>query len=76
MIGVFLSVALALLAMAGGFAYVRMRKPNAEPDYFMPMLTPSLSGTATDVSRDETRSGRHVRKVRAIDLEQVRSAGL
>jgi hypothetical protein len=76
MVSVFLSVALALVVVAGVVMYSRLRKQAAEPDYFMPMLTQSSPGSFDERGPETivvTRSGR---KIRTLDLEQIRSAGL
>jgi len=76
MVGVFLSVALASVVVAAAVAYNRLRKQAAEPDYFMPMLTQSSPGTFDERGPDGFVVMRNGRKIRAIDLEQIRSAGL
>lgn len=76
MVSVFLSVALALVVIAGAVAYTRLRKQAAEPDYFMPMLTQSSPGSFDDRAADGVVVTRNGRKIRKLDLEQIRSAGL
>ena len=76
MVSVFLSVALALVVVAGAVAYSRLRKQVAEPDYFMPMLTQSSPGTFEERAPNSVVVMRNGRKIRALDLEQIRSAGL
>jgi hypothetical protein len=75
MYSVLVGAAVALLGLAGVLIYIRMRKPLAEPDYFMPILTPSEShdaGPEPQVGERPLRS----RRARHLDLEQIRSSGL
>jgi hypothetical protein len=76
MVSVFLSVALAFVVAAGAVMYSRLRKQAAEPDYFIPMLTQSSPGTFDERGPEAVVVTRSGRKIRALDLEQIRSAGL
>ena len=73
MIGLFFTAALAILGIVGFAVLARRRDRSAEGDYFAPILTqsPSRYGTNTP-SDDRTPAGR----MRALDLEQIRAAGL
>jgi hypothetical protein len=76
MVSVFFGAAVALLALAGYLLYVRLHKPLADPDYFLPMLTPSGSLKALDKPVEQGGEARQPRQIRNLDLEQIRSAGL
>jgi hypothetical protein len=75
MYSVLVGTAVALLGLAGFLIHLRLRKPLAEPDYFMPILTPSESHEAGPAPMEGERALRS-RQVRNLDLEQIRSAGL
>jgi hypothetical protein len=75
MYSVLVSAAVAFLGLAGALIYFRMRKPLAEPDYFMPILTPSESHEARPEPMNGERQLRS-RQIRHLDLEQIRSSGL
>ncbi len=76
MLSVFLSVALASAVIAGGLVYIRLRKRPAEPDYFISMLTQSPLAMSDDKTADTYVTTRDGRRIRSIDLEQIRAAGL